>query len=170
MRVAAAEVRGALGRLDSRLVRACFRNRCRSRSGPDLSGSGGGAFWAKRVRDLRVGDEIFGVTNPSFTGAYAEYALAQVGMISRKSPSLSHEQAAGIPVTAVTAKQMLFTHADVRAGQLACSCSVRPERGSPRCAAGDPSGKPGRFPSTVTNEADRAFVADLGARQVVDCV
>ena len=32
--------------------------------------------------DLRVGDQVYGVTNPQFTGAYAEYALASAAMVS----------------------------------------------------------------------------------------
>src|SRR3954468_3353496 len=32
------------------------------------------------VSDLRTGDQIYGVTNPRFIGAYAEYALASASM------------------------------------------------------------------------------------------
>jgi NADPH:quinone reductase-like Zn-dependent oxidoreductase len=41
------------------------------------------------VPDLRVGDEVYGVTNPQFTGGYAEYAVASARMIARKPISLS---------------------------------------------------------------------------------
>jgi NADPH:quinone reductase-like Zn-dependent oxidoreductase len=34
------------------------------------------------VNALRVGDEIYGVTNEQFTGGYAEYAVAASGMIA----------------------------------------------------------------------------------------
>ena len=36
------------------------------------------------VSGFQVGDEVYGVTNKQFTGAYAEYALAAAGMIARK--------------------------------------------------------------------------------------
>src|SRR5215831_21024245 len=32
------------------------------------------------VSDLRIGDRVYGVTNPRFIGAYAEYALASAAM------------------------------------------------------------------------------------------
>src|SRR3954453_6839890 len=48
--------------------------------GSDLSGEV--AAVGPEVSGLRVGDQIYGVTNPQFTGAYAEYALASAAMIS----------------------------------------------------------------------------------------
>src|SRR5881628_2110255 len=36
------------------------------------------------VEEVKIGDEVFGVTNERFTGAYAEYALAKASMIARK--------------------------------------------------------------------------------------
>jgi NADPH:quinone reductase-like Zn-dependent oxidoreductase len=67
--------------------------------------------------ELRAGDEVFGVTNSRFIGAYAEYAVASAGMVSNKPTSLSHVEAASVPVIAVTAWQALFDHAQLEAGQ-----------------------------------------------------
>jgi NADPH:quinone reductase-like Zn-dependent oxidoreductase len=39
------------------------------------------------VSDLYVGDQVYGVTNPRFIGAYAEYAVAFAAMVSRKPTS-----------------------------------------------------------------------------------
>ena len=69
------------------------------------------------VSGLRAGDEVFGVTNPRFTGAYAEYAVADAAMIALKPSRLSSIEAASVPVVAVTAWQMLFDHGRVEAGQ-----------------------------------------------------
>jgi len=71
------------------------------------------------VTQFQPGDEVYGVTNPQFIGAYAEVALASANMIARKPPSLSFSEAASAPVVAVTAWQMLFDHAKVNAGQTA---------------------------------------------------
>lgn len=83
--------------------------------GSDLSGEiaavGAGAS------GLRVGDQVYGVTNSRFIGAYAEYALASAGMVSNKPTSLTHVEAASVPVVAVTAWQVLFDHARLKAGQ-----------------------------------------------------
>jgi NADPH:quinone reductase-like Zn-dependent oxidoreductase len=67
--------------------------------------------------DLRVGDQIYGVTNPQFIGAYAEYALASAAMLSRKPTSLTYIEAASVPIIAVTAWQALFDQAQLKAGQ-----------------------------------------------------
>src|SRR5262249_13709456 len=69
------------------------------------------------VTDLRPGDEVFGLTNASFLGGYAEYAVARQKTIARKPRTLSHIEAASVPVVAVTAWQMLFDHAHVSEGQ-----------------------------------------------------
>jgi NADPH:quinone reductase-like Zn-dependent oxidoreductase len=83
--------------------------------GSDLSGDilvvGPGVF------DLSVGDQVYGVTNPRFTGAYAEHAVASAAMVSRKPPSLTYIEAASVPVIAVTAWQALFDQAQLQAGQ-----------------------------------------------------
>jgi NADPH:quinone reductase-like Zn-dependent oxidoreductase len=68
------------------------------------------------VRGVAVGDEVFGLTSDQFTGGYAEYALADTSTIAPKPRSLTHVDAASVPVIAVTAWQMLFEHAKVTAG------------------------------------------------------
>ena len=83
--------------------------------GSDLSGEivsvGSG------VSDLRGEDQVYGVTNPRFIGAYAEYAVASAAMVSMKPTSLTHIEAASVPVIAVTAWQGLFDQAQLKAGQ-----------------------------------------------------
>ena len=69
------------------------------------------------VIQFKPGDEVFGVTNKQFCGAYAEYAAASVQMVAARPSSLSFVEAASVPVVAVTAYQMLFDHAQVKAGQ-----------------------------------------------------
>jgi NADPH:quinone reductase-like Zn-dependent oxidoreductase len=63
------------------------------------------------VTDFAPADEVYGVTNPQFCGAQAEFAVASAGMVARKPQSLNHEEAASAPVIAVTAWQMLFQYA-----------------------------------------------------------
>jgi NADPH:quinone reductase-like Zn-dependent oxidoreductase len=62
------------------------------------------------------GDAVFGVTNPRFTGAYADYALAAEGMIAPKPRSLTDAEAASAPVIAVTAWEALFDQAHLSEG------------------------------------------------------
>ena len=82
--------------------------------GSDLSGVVDAA--GAGVAGIKVGDRVYGVTNPQFCGANAEYAIASAGMVARKPERLSHVEAASAPVVAVTAWQMLFDYAKVEAG------------------------------------------------------
>ncbi len=83
--------------------------------GSDLSGTV--VAVGKGAEKFSQGAQVFGVTNPRFVGAYAQYAVANVGMLATKPSRLSHEESASVPVVAVTALQMLFDHAQVHAGQ-----------------------------------------------------
>jgi NADPH:quinone reductase-like Zn-dependent oxidoreductase len=65
------------------------------------------------VTNFGPGDEIFGVTNSQFTGAYAEFAVAEAAMIAHKPKRLSYVEAASVPVVASTAWQMVFDHGQV---------------------------------------------------------
>src|SRR6516164_5614259 len=69
------------------------------------------------VKQFKKGDEVYGVTNPQFCGADAEYAIASTNMIAAKPQRLTHLEAASVPVVAVTAWQMLFDYARPEAGQ-----------------------------------------------------
>jgi len=69
------------------------------------------------VTDFAPADEVYGVTNPQFCGAQAEFAVATSGMIAGKPRSLNHLEAASAPVIAVTAWQMLFQYAKAMRGE-----------------------------------------------------
>ncbi|MFG3347402.1 NADP-dependent oxidoreductase [Streptomyces sp. NPDC048018] len=69
---------------------------------PGLEFAGTVEALGEGVTELGVGDEVFGWTK---TGAYAEYALAEV--VARKPEGLSWESAASIPVAGETAKRVL---------------------------------------------------------------
>jgi NADPH:quinone reductase-like Zn-dependent oxidoreductase len=81
------------------------------RPGLDLSGQIEAV--GKDVKDLHVGDEIFGVGR----GAYAEYAVADQTQIALKPTRLTFEQAAAVPIAATTALQGLREKAHVKPGQ-----------------------------------------------------
>jgi NADPH:quinone reductase-like Zn-dependent oxidoreductase len=65
------------------------------------------------VTRFQPGDEIFG----SCDGAFAEYARVREDKCAAKPANLSFEQAAAVPVSAITALQGLRDKAHVQAGQ-----------------------------------------------------
>ena len=71
------------------------------------------------ISAFHVGQEVYGVTNPDFFGAYTQCAIASAKMIARKPLRLSHVEAASAPVVAVTAWQMLFEYAKAKPPQRA---------------------------------------------------
>jgi NADPH:quinone reductase-like Zn-dependent oxidoreductase len=70
------------------------------------------------VTVLKPGDEVYGMPwFPRAAGGYAEYVTAPARQFARKPQSISHEQAAAVPLAALTAWQALVDTADVRPGQ-----------------------------------------------------
>ena len=61
----------------------------------------------KNVTELRAGDEVFGNMTVYGLGAYAEYVCAQARAFALKPASLSFEEAATVPQSAVLALQGL---------------------------------------------------------------
>ena len=117
------------------------------------------------VSELRVGDQVYGVTNPQFIGAYAEYALASAGMVSSKPTSLTHVEAASVPVIAVTAWQALFDHAQLKAGQTVVIHGAAGNVGSYAVQLARHAGV--QTIATVATD-DISFVRNLGANTVID--
>lgn len=70
------------------------------------------------VTTLRAGDEVYGMPwFPRVAGGYAEYVTAPARQFARKPAGISHEQAAAVPLAALTAWQALVDTADVRPGR-----------------------------------------------------
>jgi NADPH:quinone reductase-like Zn-dependent oxidoreductase len=65
------------------------------------------------VTQLKAGDEVFGTRK----GAFAEYVVASAANLAPKPENISFDEAAGIPVAAVTALQALRDKAQVKTGQ-----------------------------------------------------
>jgi NADPH:quinone reductase-like Zn-dependent oxidoreductase len=65
------------------------------------------------VTELRPGDEVFGARS----GAYAEYVAGRVRNFVHKPGNLSFDQAAAVPVAAITALQGLRDQGRVQPGQ-----------------------------------------------------
>jgi NADPH:quinone reductase-like Zn-dependent oxidoreductase len=117
------------------------------------------------VTGFSVGDQVYGVTNPQFTGAYADYALASATMIARKPASLSHVEAASVPVIAVTAWQGLLDQAQLLAGQ---TVLIHGAAGNVGAYAVQLARRAGIQVIATAARQDFAYVRDLGADTVID--
>lgn len=117
------------------------------------------------VNGPRAGDQVYGVTNPRFIGAYAEYALASAAMIAPKPSSLTHVQAASVPVIAVTAWQGLFEQAQLTAGQ---TVLIHGGAGNVGAYAVQLARRAGIRTIATAAADDIAFTRELGADTVID--
>jgi NADPH:quinone reductase-like Zn-dependent oxidoreductase len=88
-----------------------FRKPNSTAVGADLAGRV--AAVGKNVDELRPGDEVFGTG----VGGWAEYAVARPAKLARKPANVSFEDAAALPVAAITALQALRDKGQVQAGQ-----------------------------------------------------
>jgi NADPH:quinone reductase-like Zn-dependent oxidoreductase len=131
--------------------------------GSDLSGV------VERMRPgltkFNTGDQVYGVTNSQFLGAYAEYAVASETMVARKPTCLSFVEAASAPVVAVTAWQMLFDHAHARAGQ---TVLIHGAAGNVGAYAVQMARNAGLEVFATASSKDLEYVRGLGAGTAID--
>src|SRR5688572_21726776 len=69
----------------------------------------------ENVKQFRPGDEVFGCRH----GAFAEYVCAREGLLALKPTNISFEQAAAVPIGALTALQGLRDTGGIQPGQKA---------------------------------------------------
>jgi len=67
----------------------------------------------KDVTEFKPDDEVYGTC----VGSFAEYARARAGRLAPRPANVAFEQAAAVPVSALTALQGLRDHGRVQAGQ-----------------------------------------------------
>lgn len=115
------------------------------------------------VTSLARGDAVFGVTNPQFTGSYADYAIATAAMIARKPASIADVDAASVPVIAVTARQALFEQAGALRGQ---SVLIHGAAGNVGAFAVQFARQAGIRVAATCAYKDLSFVRGLGADEV----
>jgi NADPH:quinone reductase-like Zn-dependent oxidoreductase len=117
------------------------------------------------VTQFKIGDEVYGVTNPQFVGANAEFAIASADLIALKPQRLTNLEAASIPVVAVTAWQMLFEYGRPEPGQ---TILILGAAGNVGAYAVQFAANAGFHVIAVVGSKDVEYVRTLGAKDVVD--
>jgi NADPH:quinone reductase-like Zn-dependent oxidoreductase len=69
------------------------------------------------VSRFKIGDEVYGLPDPTRNGAYADYVVIRESELALKPNSLHHIRAAAVPLAALTAWQSLFDTAQLEPGQ-----------------------------------------------------
>lgn len=118
------------------------------------------------VTQFAVGDEVYGMPRfPDEAKAYSQYVTAPVSDLALKPQKLTHEEAAGVPLAALTAWQALFDTAHLQAGQ---TVLITGGAGGVGHFAIQLAKWKGAKVITTTSTRNIDFVRDLGADIVID--
>jgi NADPH:quinone reductase-like Zn-dependent oxidoreductase len=116
----------------------------------------------KNVTQFKAGDDVFGGRD----GAFGEYvSVAESGALALKPANLTFEQAAAVPIAAVTALQALRDKGKLRAGQ---SVLVNGASGGVGTFAVQIAKAYGAKVTGVCSTRNLAMVRSIGADQVID--
>ena len=128
---------------------------------PGLEGSGVVETVGRNVITLKKGQEVYGI----LTGAYTEYALALVSDVQPKPASLTFEQAASLPLGALTAWGAVIETAKIEAGQRVL---VHGAAGGVGGYAVQLAHWKGAHVTGTASAVNLEFVRSLGAEDVID--
>ena len=137
----------------------------RTRAVPGHEFSGIVAAPSKDVKDFNVGDEVYGMNDWFAEGATAEFCLTQPQNIALKPKSLSHELAATVPISALTAWQGLLDRAKMQSGERVL---IHGAAGTVGLFAVQLARLHGAYVIATASAHNAEFVKQLGADEVID--
>ncbi len=119
-----------------------------------------------RSPDYTPGDEIYTMARfPLIGGAYAEFATVPAEQIAPKPASISHAEAAAVPLAALTSWQAMFDTAGLQAGQRVL---VHAAAGGVGHLAVQIAKAKGAWVAGTASARNEDFVRGLGVDQFVD--
>jgi NADPH:quinone reductase-like Zn-dependent oxidoreductase len=117
------------------------------------------------VEGLAVGDQVYGMNDWFADGAMAEYCVSEPGNIAAKPQTLSHVQAASVPISALTAWQALMDRAGLSSSKRVL---IHGGAGAVGSFAIQLAHIAGAYVATTVSPHNADFVRDLGADQIID--
>ncbi|MBP1861121.1 NADP-dependent oxidoreductase [Rhizobium herbae] len=118
-----------------------------------------------KVRQFKPGDEVYARPAQDRIGTFAEYIAMDAADVALKPANLTMEEAASIPLTALTAWQALVERANVQKGQ---KVLIHAGSGGVGTMAIQLAKHLGAYVATTTSTANIDLVKSLGADVVVD--
>lgn len=118
-----------------------------------------------RVEGFAVGDEVVSSPTHRRPGCYAEYVAIDASAVAKKAPSLSHHEAASLPLVALTAWQGLVDHGEVKAGD---KVFVQAGSGGVGSIAIQIAKHFGAYVAATCSTKNIDLVRSLGADEVID--
>lgn len=118
-----------------------------------------------RVMQFKPGDEVYARPDDFRIGTFAEYIAVKEGSLARKPTNLTMEEAASIPLVALTAWQVLIETAKLKKGQ---KVFIQAGSGGVGVIAIQLAKHLGAFVATTTSTRNVGWVKALGADVVID--
>jgi alcohol dehydrogenase len=118
-----------------------------------------------KVKALKPGDEVFGHPDSSVVGTFAEYIAVAEADLALKPKSLSMEEAASVPLVALTAWQALFERANIKKGD---KVFIQAGSGGVGVFAIQLAKHAGATVATTAGAASAELVRGLGADVIID--
>ena len=117
------------------------------------------------VKDLAVGDAVFGVTDVGIEGAYAEKIAIKAALLAKKPSRLSHADAAALGLISLTALTAIEDTAQLKAGQ---TILIQGGAGGVAGFGVQLAKHLGATVITTASAANHSYVRSLGADRVID--
>jgi NADPH:quinone reductase-like Zn-dependent oxidoreductase len=131
--------------------------------GRDFSGVVSGA--GPGVTDFRPGDPVFGVTEASQEGAYAEKIAIKAAIVAKKPDSISHVDAAAVALVGLTALVSIEDTLKLKAGE---TILIQGGAGGVAAFAIQLAKHVGARVITTASAANHAYLRSIGAEEIVD--
>lgn len=129
--------------------------------GFDFSGTVAGS----KHPDYIIGDEVFGMLEGWHGGSCAEYLTVQAHQLARKPDTISFEDAAALPLVALTALQALRDDAEIKAGDRVC---INGASGGVGSMAVQIAKIYGAHVTAIASQTNHDFLRELGADNCID--
>ncbi len=117
------------------------------------------------VRDLRVGDAVFGVCESGQEGAYAEKIAVKAAIVAKKPDGLSHVDAAALALTGLTAMSAIEDTLKLQRGE---TILIHGGAGGVASFAIQLAKHIGARVITTASAANHEYVRGLGADEIID--
>lgn len=118
---------------------------------------------------FKPGDAVYGFKHGkvghTYRGTYAEYAVLPENTLAHKPATLTHEQAAGIPLAATTAWQALVGQGAIKPGS---KVLIHAAAGGVGVFAVQIAKSFGAYVAATASARNAGFLRELGADQVID--
>ncbi|WP_251358802.1 NADP-dependent oxidoreductase [Kangiella sp. TOML190] len=118
-----------------------------------------------QVTDFKAGDQVYSRPDINRNGTYAEYISVKADEVALKPQTISHTEAATLPLAGITAWDAIVTHGNLKAGQ---KVLVHAGSGGVGSLAIQIAKARGAYVISTTSSKNAALVKSLGADQVID--